>query len=316
MQSAYNQEALTKSNMVSESAVSFDVKAQHHFKRATGATSQGWVTMASVAKPSDVDVQSFVTQELPLEPGDEAQDNNPFYHPAINRNGTVTSNPDPTEDYDGSRNTQGFGQIEVDNVDDSAKDRHLSGLGDNLPTFDPSFKGQGKKLIGGTVALRDSGTFLGLQEDNQLNITPDQSLKVDTQSVRLTENTAKNKATRSGIQKYSWQHQQAQNALYRHMQNSTPATLGVQRNSDVDNNPRMMASIDEGDQSKEEFGALAGEAGRQDSFAFESSADGSKKLSMQFGPTDHPKGTIGGGSIYSKGGDDRSKRMSQYSKNL
>lgn len=40
MQSAYDQQALMQSNnLVSESAVSFDVKAQHHFKRMTGETS-------------------------------------------------------------------------------------------------------------------------------------------------------------------------------------------------------------------------------------------------------------------------------------
>lgn len=97
--------------------------------------------MGSVAKPSDADVRSFTTKQLALEPGDEAQDNNPFYSPAINRNGTITSDQGPTEDFEGNRGTVAFGNIEVDDVDDSAKEgRHLSGLADNLP-FDRSFKG-------------------------------------------------------------------------------------------------------------------------------------------------------------------------------
>lgn len=35
--------------------------------------------MGSVDKPSDVDIQSFATRQLALEPGEEMQDNNPFY---------------------------------------------------------------------------------------------------------------------------------------------------------------------------------------------------------------------------------------------
>ena len=113
MPSAYNQDALAASaGQVQESSVSFDVNAEHQFKKMTGDTSQGWVTMASVAKPSDVDVKSFATRQLALEPGDEAQDNNPFYCSAINRNGTIVSNVElePTEDFEANyRQTQGFG---------------------------------------------------------------------------------------------------------------------------------------------------------------------------------------------------------------
>lgn len=160
------------------------------------------------------------------------------------------------------------------------------------------------------MAVRESGHLL--RAEDQL-VSPDQSVKVDSQSIRLTDHANK-KATRSGIQKYSWQHQQAQNALYRHMQTQNHGTLGIQRNSEVEN-PRMGASIDEGE--PHEFGA-PGEASRQDSFAFESSADASEK-GMQFKA---PKGTIGGDSMYGgarislAAGSEHSKRMSQYSKNL
>lgn len=72
-----------------ESLVSFDTNS--HFKKMTGGTSQGWVTMASVAKPTDV--QSFTTAIM-ADPGNEVQDHNPFY--AINRNETITSAQDLT----------------------------------------------------------------------------------------------------------------------------------------------------------------------------------------------------------------------------
>ena len=95
MASAYDQEALKATPQAMESLVSFDAPA--HFKKMTGGTSQGWVTMGSIAKGSDV--KSFTTQELAGAPGLDAQDN-PFYHPAINRNATITSNPLSAGEFD------------------------------------------------------------------------------------------------------------------------------------------------------------------------------------------------------------------------
>lgn len=104
---------------------------------------------------------------------------------------------------------------------------------------------------------------------------PDRSLKIESIKGRLS--TRGDIPTRSGIQKYSWQHQQAQNAYYRHMQNSKIETAL----------PGMMASIDEGDKTHEQLMVTdninKGSNGRQQSFAFESSNSSQK---MAFNETE------------------------------
>lgn len=101
---------------------------------------------------------------------------------------------------------------------------------------------------------------------------------------------------------------------------SGPGQPGI-RGTEAQENPAMMASIDEGEQSRDFFTAQEKDLSRQESFAFESSGNSSQKMSFAPQGMSFPKGTIGAsGSIagirVSMADSDHSKRMSQYSKNL
>jgi hypothetical protein len=175
--------------------VSFD--APIHFKKATvGTIGSGWVSMDGVEEHFETNIISLApSSNIPqgTDNAPEIQDN-PFYHPAINRHATITSDPRSGSDHDVNRGTQGFGLEDNDAHDNSMK----KGI-----TFKENFNVPKRRIPGATVALANTGRF-----DRENNQRIDGGL-----SVRMSQRI--DVPTRSGIQKYSWQHHQAKTAFYR-----------------------------------------------------------------------------------------------------